>query len=758
MTPIYLAHCWPPPLTLSIDAMATSGAYSITQPMCAARQGGKPCSGIPRVPCPKCLVVAYCDSACLKRDWGMHKRDCCAEIPDDRGPPPTVDTRSRKCFWSIEPATDMINLEKNEGVGFDDELRLLLTGFTAFRHFIYAITKLPKQANPKIKLFLNECDFPHSMRAFIALHLLSTRSGDPAMNAEAVIHSWYSSRVPKAIWQHIRSIVDRPVVTVLANVGKHGQGQENGPEAPCRSRLKEGRFQMDTEFTAAQWQEIWGRLCEPGTIMVPKATVIRFLDVRKHSNPAVVYKARMTRARQMGLQKWQFDGCLLPYAHPRDDFDTVNPLFLHKNTTFPPGATQEPMGEWPMEYLDNTESPAPNDVYGKLFYYLRSLLLEFQQRLQTLDVYVQLTSESAGQLVHWEDDAIAREPFDRIAIGDLWDMHPLLTLVAFSRILAHRDENPNAALLAHTAGCLFHNDPVVSKDKDREEEFMYKPTKTVLDEYAPPVPADISHDDPKSIRRNLGLLMWRNWDRFAAKYFSSPERFAYRSLMPLDNPVIEHESVFQAGFLGMIPREKHRVVPRWPLRLVHGNSSKPSLRDFNRYMSWGTHPTRLSVRWMEWVFSGQDPRDAEWELWMAFSQQRSPEECLRLLKDKVNGVSASRGGSDDEVTIKQVEEGMGNMSLQMSIERASGDSTEFMDPFLTDDLGSEVGQSPMAAKTAGGGGGHSVGRRAGHSTGSVFSGDKSSHTLDVEEVSEPEEAQSTKKAKKKKKKKKAKDQ
>ena len=74
--------------------------------------------------------------------------------------------------------------------------------------------------------------------------------------------------------------------------------------------------------------------------------------------------------------------------------DEMRRIFFNKfqgQTSYSRGATYEPIGEWPMELLDYNHPLAhegcvlpPNDVYGKMFYYLRDLCVIFQYRLRKL--------------------------------------------------------------------------------------------------------------------------------------------------------------------------------------------------------------------------------------------------------------------------------------------------------------------------------------------------------------------------------------
>lgn len=72
-------------------------------------------------------------------------------------------------------------------------------------------------------------------------------------------------------------------------------------------------------------------------------------------------------------------------------------------------------------------------------------------------------------------------------------------------------------MLTLTRDSVTHDMSCVQANLDAENLDMRRPTNTVLDEYAPPVDSD----DPMkrdAIRRKMGLLMWRNWDKFSSRY------------------------------------------------------------------------------------------------------------------------------------------------------------------------------------------------------------------------------------------------
>lgn len=73
-----------------------------------------------------------------------------------------------------------------------------------------------------------------------------------------------------------------------------------------------------------------------------------------------------------------------------------------------------------MELLDYHVGPAANDVYGKMFYYLRDLLVDFQHRLAKTSVALRLSCVATAELTDWAPALQFDRPFDRIEVGRLF--------------------------------------------------------------------------------------------------------------------------------------------------------------------------------------------------------------------------------------------------------------------------------------------------------------------------------------------------
>ncbi|KJZ73421.1 hypothetical protein HIM_07215 [Hirsutella minnesotensis 3608] len=653
------------------SSSSASEFISITQPTCSAENCGNSYDGMPTIPCPNCLLVVYCKEACREHHWPEHKRDCTIDLSaasaiSTRNCDSGGDKFVLKSFWSSYAATDVLNLDKNEGRYYDGDLDLLFTGDSGIRHFIYSIVKMPETASPKMFVAFNETTSTHLARTFLALALLSARDYDPILNAEAVVHMWYSAKLPRRYLDHIQTVVRVHTGNALDNIAQAHLVQTDGNPRRTRLHWSMNRMSVDAELLPAQWMSVREHTFPLVRLNAGECALLRLKDSRRHTEPSVRFLARMTRSRALGVIRWQQDGLLLPYGHPREDFDTPNPIFFRNPGSFPLGATSEPLSEWPMELLDYEDCPSKNDVYGKMFYYLRDMLVEFQRRTASLSISVRLTCEVMAELSSWSEALQFERPFDRIEIGHHFDSHPFLSLAAASNLLRHEDENPFATLLTITKEAVISDVGTVRKELESEKKDLYRPANTALDELAPPVAEGA---DPKSrdvVRRRLGLIMWRNWDRFALRYLHSPARFAFASLME-PAAQAEHVSVILTGFLGLVTRDKHSIVRKWPNRLVHSKKDKPGLKDFNRALGW---PMPAPQHWLEWKRCADVPL-LRWNEWMKIATSMSRPAFESALESIVSGQTGDEDSSSETGATDGKPNGTDEASVKDSVEEIS---------------------------------------------------------------------------------------
>ncbi|KAI9158920.1 lactose permease [Paramyrothecium foliicola] len=648
----------------------------------------------------------YCSERCRERSWGSHRKECIGgKYLDDIeqmqqnlgkshgiGPKPPSEYRG---LWAKYAAADILNLEKNEGPYYDGLLKLLIVGDLGLRHLIYSVVNLPSTANPAFDVYLSEpATMQHFTRTLLALFILRAENFDPIVNAEAVIHLWYSIKIPAALYQHIKQVAFDPLLDIrssaLTHCAKKGVGDGDKLMMVIDGRPMNVRFSLDK----LEWIDLEKYITTPNDTGTQSIAALRALDLAEHTESWQKINARMTPARALGLKRWRHDGLLLPYGQSRDGFDVINPLLV------PPfsGLTAEPLSEWPMHLLDH-EVPMSNDAYGKMFYYLRKMLVDFQSMIRRSTMSVALYAEGIESLpVVLQDKKHWNITFDRIEVGQLWDQNPMLTLVAATKLLRHVDENPFATLLVMSRKSVNHSLDSVAKDLKEEKKQLSTAAEGTVDQYAPPITTDHVNGLKGILRRQLGLLMWRNWDRFSDHYFYQSEIFKFNTTLPFRRDG-EYSCIFPLGFLGLTPKAKNTVTRRWPNRVVHGKKSEPSMQDVDRWISWVDNQPE---RWLEWKKT-EDVKDEVLRPWIDFAVHREMK-LLRAQMDPLGDCSSTEGPYSETGSDADGEgEGEGDQALKDGIAvTISGVDQLAIQPALTagdgedSDSNSKVNEEPQA--------------------------------------------------------------
>ncbi|KAF4980304.1 hypothetical protein FZEAL_3675 [Fusarium zealandicum] len=585
------------------DAVPRVIRFPYVEPMCPrVNDEGVVCEQKPNLACPLCLLVAYCSAECQQADWLVHSIDCV-----DRKAPSEelmmVDETDRgfqePLHWAKYAAVDVLNLEKNEGADFSGNLQILFAGGSGLRHLLTTVTNIPTTANPTLCITLNQGSVREATLTLLSLMLLTDKSNDPAQNAEAVVHLWYSTVYPLPYLRLIHHFAVRPLLEASKDLDR----QQSENRLPMNNDsfpvvISRGNATIVVELSMQQWFSFidWAKQAmqyDEGTSA--EAYFARIQD-RKYGESSTLVLPRMGPARANGYIRWRAEGRLLPFGHPRHEFVAFNSLFINDKCPFPRGCTEEPLTEWSMSLLHQECGPARNDAYGKMFYYVRSLCYDFHQRIHSLNLEFTVMSKHMSKLpLHFTQRKGKR--FDRIEAGPTLDCYPLLVVTTLGFLLQHADINPNATLLTVTRESVDHKFELESVQKDlaKENELMYESSGTKLDDLAPPIAREDNHDSRPAVRRKLGLLMWRSWDKFSEHYLNAPHYFV--KLSKHVNRGDANQGITATAFAGLEFKQKNTITRRWPNRLVHGPTDAPSLLEFDRWVSWGYHRPE---RWLEW--------------------------------------------------------------------------------------------------------------------------------------------------------------
>ncbi|RCI11014.1 hypothetical protein L249_5255 [Ophiocordyceps polyrhachis-furcata BCC 54312] len=643
-----------PLLRLAVAAFEVSSATKLvpdlapiaatSRHICAARIGygveaNRFCQNKASVACPNCLLIAYCSEECRLRDWkGSHKLDCERQLTIRLPPPSGGPTPDQEPYWRRYAATDVLQLEKNEGSNFPHLLNLFFASASGLRHFIYTVCQLPDAAQCQLSAVFEEPKPVYFVRSFLAMVLLTASDFDPRLNAEAVIHMWYSSTLPVYLHAHIN-------IVVLDVFGELFDAETEFPPGA----VKEIEWGRHTAMLDEALRAYVSEFMFPNPDLIDPLLCLKGIADERNSRVKSVLLTRMTRSRALGFWRWCSDGLFLPYGQPRYDGPCIhNPIFFNSQAPRLPLSVCEPLAEWPMtEVLDYPCGPARNDTYGKAYYYLSDLLIGFQKRLATMDVRMRLlctlTEESFVLTANMG-------VFDRIEVGDEWQS--ALHLIKWSHFLRHEDENQFATMLMLSTECATTPVPTLEKEFRKENRYYSEPHSPGLDDLAPPMEQD-EQTGQGMTRRAVGIVMWRNWDKFSTHYFESDRVFGFEAVV---DPKADEEpsTILQTGLLGAFIRKKHLITRPWPNRLVHSKGARPSRRDFLRYVGW---PLFSPQRWLEWR-RVSDVSHEVWVKWLIYYEFADVDKLHDEMKanSRTRDVAASTSGEPSKGTTRVAEE------------------------------------------------------------------------------------------------------
>ncbi|PTB65249.1 hypothetical protein BBK36DRAFT_1169995 [Trichoderma citrinoviride] len=566
-----------------------------------------------KIVCQKCQLVAYCSQDCKQEHAKVHKASCPpphvppsagidgAAIPDH----PVFDTG---VFWGNYAATDILNLAENEGAEYNGPLKLLLLGPFALRHLVYSVAAMPETALPDLEVVICENDLPQLLRTIISLHAMIWYHDDPSRAAEVVSQVWYSLKLPQEIYSYIRETFSETVSNARKEVRSFREG---GNIQTAGVAFKGSNLRLHTQLEPDVWDAIVDHIHQTPSKNAATARLARETDAALYGEPLDRVHARMSPSRAAALMKWRQDGILMPYSSPTESFVKQNPIFFNPDGSQPTGLTNEPLSEWPMkEILEYAPYPARGDVYGKMSCYIRSKVVAFLKRVEQRKINISLTAcgltEMVGQLREFYERRLPS--FDRIEVGHLFEFEPELCFLSCATLLRHADENPLATMLTMCRESVVSAEsPKLDKYVAAEKDLIFHRNLEPLDAIIPPAQAAGENYSAASLRRHMGILLFRDWDMFSYHYLNDADRFGGR----VPGEELSHQpkaSILKTGYMGVHLKRRNTIVNAWPNRLVHGAGSRPSKEEVSRWVSWSTTKPE---RWLEWKRTG-DVNTKEW--------------------------------------------------------------------------------------------------------------------------------------------------
>ncbi|KAK4083880.1 uncharacterized protein Triagg1_1542 [Trichoderma aggressivum f. europaeum] len=607
------------------------------------------CDGSAVICCKKCRLVAYCSKECRDNDLEDHhapKILLCyprstnypnGEIPDH----PLFETIR---FWANYPAADVLNLAKNEGSHFDGVLRLLLLGPFALRHLIYSVVAMPETANPSLEVTLLECEISHLVRTFLSLLVLSLDTIDSSVAAEVAVDVWYSANW--ANWTY--NLIEKYTGQTLRDLDQKIQAWYEDKQDELTSCYKAtfgtpGYLIFHVSLDWYVWTDLIDCcLQEPELGSMAEA---RADDVSKYGEPLDRIFRTFSSSRTAALMKWRLDGIVQPHGESATGYTIPNPAFILPGTGQAEGITNEPLSEWPMnEILDYGPYPAEDDVYGKMNFYLREKVMAFRARLKKKPIIANVIAcgevEMLGHISTYHQEM---RFYDRIEVGNFFDLEPQLCLLSCVPLLRHAAENPCATMLTLSRESVLKvEDEEARETVDFEKYNLYHPAFDRLETMAPLRHAVGEPYSAVLVPRHTILFIHRQWNLFSRKYIFNLERFGF-ALPGDEKPQHPRAPVAITGYLGALGKG-NSILSMWGNHLLDEDSN-PTEKEYMRWASW---PAAKPQFWLEW----KRKRDVTDEEFFQHLTMMKGEAALRWWKKLYGGFGVKkeedeRNGGDE---------------------------------------------------------------------------------------------------------------
>ncbi|KEY73762.1 hypothetical protein S7711_03071 [Stachybotrys chartarum IBT 7711] len=531
------------------------------------------CQKSGRYTCQNCKLVTYCGRPCQTAHWPRHKVDCRSPLGKETWQPawsregrePAFlgggyqEFGNKKYPWGNIPAFDVLQLSSNEGVAYDEDVSLLFAASGDLRNVIKTISQVPESYKKSISLTINDRDIDIVARNVIML-LIALFVNDPNEAVLCIIHVWYSSLLRKSDLAMLQGLI-RPLLQAVCDSIK-----DKGEDAVmAKTWSSEGR-ELRVVLTKSSWDRLVSFLDVPAGLTVERATRIRTEVTLAESRRDFVDRHMCCQPthHRVPLRRFREDGLLLPFGYPRHEFVTPNPTFFQNGDSWPMMDSEDPLLGWSPEDVAETSSGAATaDIYGKLFYFLRTTLSSFLGRMSTMKLSFELLQVDTKTQVS--------------NISDTGYVGIHTTLALAMPCLQPVETNPHATLIT-----LFMNsieEFMTDEDHKRLALAGDPSAERVLKYLYPPPNLLLSRYDPFTFRFMFGKDLVAPFDHIFARY---TEHFRFQEF---------------GALLGAVQKERHTLVPKWPCQLKLQPGQEGEREEFDRLLASGLCGKERYVEW-----------------------------------------------------------------------------------------------------------------------------------------------------------------
>ncbi|KAJ5970760.1 uncharacterized protein N7479_000678 [Penicillium vulpinum] len=450
------------------------------------------------------------------------------------------------------------------------------------RNVVKTIADLPDSFQQKLHVSINDRDHVVVVRNVILLLLAldatsaaSPKAGNVQDISEVLIHLWYSSFIPERVLDHLQKRVI-PLISDAydkASTLRPGALMSKMWHFPSQKSLR-------VELRREEWLKV-KEFCEVlKTLTYEKARATRLsvtLAPQRTDYRERWHFKELSPPIRVARQRFQEDGLLLPFGHPRIGFHIPNPTIFYNGTAWPMDDKADPLTGWSIQEVYGTKTSATADVYGKLFVHLRKVMKKFLDRLAIMNVDFEMVNIDAKELpLH-----LPKDHYTRIEVSNISDAGYLgirATLQALTPLLQPPKRNPNATLIT-----LFLNAVMEISKASGEEDSMSN--MGLLMEYLP-------RPDWISLAKPQGADMMRIWDSRALVMDVKKHFQKYMEIHGFNRVAADLKVVFKS---------RNTIIEEWPTQLKLQLGQKGAEEEFRNLLGSDFSGLEHYVEWRRTV-------------------------------------------------------------------------------------------------------------------------------------------------------------
>ncbi|KAF9063960.1 hypothetical protein BDP27DRAFT_1384839 [Rhodocollybia butyracea] len=422
-----------------------SSLETIAHPMCA-NYSTTPASS-PRM-CPEqgfILCPRYCSERCKKQHWPMHSSMCTHPyleenwqprwILQDRPPSFACASTSFSPSSFIFPAFDVLNLSQNEACG-------------DIRNLVNTVNNLSKDFQGKLDVLLNNSDPIITNRILVILYALLTPGPSFDEAAELAVHLMYSSVLSAPTATYLKCCLDDIY-------GTQSKGSDISFQVSLDTRGKGKIYSLQTVSGVKQPLEMFASTY--GLVQALK-DLRRVLDAPENADSWDRFLFKLRPSHRMAFKRFRETGVLAPFSADTSNFTQPNRLMFSAQGEWLGRSDSNPFQGWDIEPGFKSSMVESADIFGCLFFYLKSQFRQFAYQVQKLEINFIVTQFdpqilakgiSAGVIPIFEGAC-----FDRIDTRDMMDDIGIEACLADWGPLLNQG-NATASLLMHSRA--WHN-------------------------------------------------------------------------------------------------------------------------------------------------------------------------------------------------------------------------------------------------------------------------------------------------------------